>query len=256
MIESPLTTRLLVELGPVPVSRTAAVSFAIAGLLAVAGWLLGRRARSERQGEVGPGRVGTAVEYLLETLEQQIREIMRLDDARPFLPLLGTLFLFLLCANLVELLPGLEAPTGHLETTAALALLVFVAVHAYGIRAHGLAGYLARFARPFWLMLPLNVLAEFTRTLALAVRLFGNMMSGGFMIALAVALAGFLVPVPLLALEALVGIIQAYIFTVLAAVFIGAAIGHGEAPVDDDAGEPEPDRGSGAPTRDPTEEGP
>ncbi|SMF81305.1 ATP synthase F0 subcomplex A subunit [Tistlia consotensis] len=222
MIESPLTTTVLFQLGPVPVSRPVVISFAITLLLAAGGWLLARRPDQDE-----PGRLRTAVEVLLETIEEQIRDTMRIEDARPFLPLLGTLFLFLLCANLVELFPGLEAPTGHIETTAALAVVVFFAVHLYGIRAHGLAGYLGRFAKPFWLMLPLNVLAEFTRTLALAVRLFGNIMSGGFMIGLAVALVGLLVPVPLLALEALVGVIQAYIFTVLAAVFIGAAVGQG-----------------------------
>lgn len=227
MIESPLTVPILFWLGPMPVTQPMATSLGITILLTVCAWLLTHRLGRTPSDE--PGRPRTAAEYLLETIEEQIREVMRIEDARPFLPLLATLFLFLLVANLTELIPGLSAPTGHLETTAALAALVFVAVQAYGIRSHGLLGYFGRFARPFWLMLPLNVLAEFTRTLALAVRLFGNMMSGGFMIALAVALAGLLVPVPLLALEALIGIIQAYIFTVLAAVFIGAAVGHGEA---------------------------
>lgn len=229
MTESPLVLPVILQLGPLPVTGPMAVSLAITLLLALGGRLLARRA--ERRRAESPDRLGSAVDYLLETIEAQVREIMRLDDARPFLPLLATLFLFLLFANLAELLPGLGAPTAHLETTAALAAVVFCAVQLYGVRSHGLLGYLGRFARPFWLMLPLNLLAEFTRTAALAVRLFGNMMSGGFMLALTVALAGLLVPVPLLALEALIGIIQAYIFTVLAAVFIGAAIG-GEAAAD------------------------
>jgi F-type H+-transporting ATPase subunit a len=140
-----------------------------------------------------------------------------------FLPLLGTLFIFLVSANLSGLLPGAEAPTSKLETPAALALIVFFSVHYFGIRARGLRGYLASFAKPKLIMLPLNILSELTRTFSLMLRLFGNIMSGEFIIALIVALAGLFVPIPLMALEILIGIVQAYIFTVLAAVFIGAA---------------------------------
>ena len=139
------------------------------------------------------------------------------------MPLLGTLFIFLVTANLSGLLPGVEAPTSKLETPAALALIVFFSVHYFGIRAKGLRGYLASFAKPKLIMLPLNILSELTRTFSLMLRLFGNIMSGEFIIALIVALAGLFVPIPLMALEILIGIVQAYIFTVLAAVFIGAA---------------------------------
>ncbi|MGB7914503.1 MAG: F0F1 ATP synthase subunit A, partial [Rhodomicrobium sp.] len=125
--------------------------------------------------------------------------------------------------NLSGLLPGVEAPTSKLETPAALALIVFFSVHFFGIRARGLRGYLASFAKPKLIMLPLNILSELTRTFSLMLRLFGNIMSGEFIIALIVALAGLFVPIPLMALEILIGIVQAYIFTVLAAVFIGAA---------------------------------
>lgn len=144
------------------------------------------------------------------------------------LPLVGTLFLFLVAANLSDLPPGVEAPTGKLATPAALALIVFVAVHYYGIRAQGLFGYLASSARPKLIMLPLNIISEVTRTFSLMVRLFGNVMSGEFVIALVVALAGLFVPIPLMALEIPVGLVQAYIFTILATVFIGAAIGDSE----------------------------
>jgi len=103
-------------------------------------------------------------------------------------------------------------------------VIVFFSVHYFGIRARGWRGHLASFAQPKWMMLPLNLLAEVTRTLALSVRLFGNVMSGEFVIAMVAALAGLLVPIPFMALELLVGVIQAYIFTVLATVFIGAAV--------------------------------
>ena len=118
----------------------------------------------------------------------------------------------------------MEAPTARIETAAALAAVVFVSVHFYGIRARGLLGYLAGFAQPKLIMLPLNLLSEITRTLSLMVRLFGNVMSGEFMIALVLALAGLFVPIPLMALELLLGLVQAYIFAILAGVFIGAAI--------------------------------
>ncbi|RTL91221.1 MAG: ATP synthase F0 subunit A, partial [Bradyrhizobiaceae bacterium] len=154
----------------------------------------------------------------------QIEDVIR-KDARPFLPLLGTLIIFLVVANLSGVLPGVEAPTSKIETPAALALIVFFSVHYFGVRERGLRGYLASFAEPKLIMLPLNILSEITRTFSLMVRLFGNIMSGEFIIGLVVALAGLFVPIPLMALEILVGLVQAYIFTVLATVFIGAAVG-------------------------------
>src|SRR5208337_5654243 len=128
------------------------------------------------------------------------------------------LFIFLLTANLSGILPGVEAPTSKLETPAALALIVFISVHYYGVRERGWRAYLASFAKPRLVMLPLNILSEITRTFSLMLRLFGNIMSGEFVIALVVALAGLFVPIPLMVLEILIGIVQAYIFTVLAAV--------------------------------------
>ncbi|HWK51817.1 MAG TPA: F0F1 ATP synthase subunit A, partial [Steroidobacter sp.] len=157
----------------------------------------------------------------------QIESVLR-RDATPLLPLLGSLFIFLFVANLSAVLPGMQAPTAKLETPAALALIVFGSVHYFGVRARGLAGYLASFARPKLIMLPLNLFSEVTRTFSLMMRLFGNVMSGEFVIALVVSLAGLFLPIPFMALEILLGVIQAYIFTVLATVFIGAAIGSGE----------------------------
>jgi F-type H+-transporting ATPase subunit a len=143
-----------------------------------------------------------------------------------FLPLIATLLIFLVSANLLSLIPGLEPPTAKLETDGALALIVFGAVHWYGIRIRGVRGYLREFTRPAWIMLPLNVLAEFTRTFSMMVRLFGNIMAGVFVVGIVLSLAGLFVPIPLMALDMLTGIVQAYIFTVLAMVFIGAAIGN------------------------------
>ncbi len=124
-------------------------------------------------------------------------------------------------------IPGVDPPTSHLETDAALGLLVFCAIIFYGIRTRGLIGYLATFAEPTWIMIPLNLIEQITRSFSLIVRLFGNIMSGVFVIGIVLSLAGLLVPIPFMALDLLTGLIQAYIFTVLAMVFIGAAVSEG-----------------------------
>jgi F-type H+-transporting ATPase subunit a len=171
-----------------------------------------------------PSRWQAMLEILVTTIEDQITETMQ-TPGRPFVPLLGSLFIFLAFANVSGLLPGVRPPTASIETAAALALIVFLAVHVYGVRRRGLRAYLGGYAKPTIVMLPLNVLSEITRTFSLMVRLFGNVLSGEFVIATVLALAGLFVPIPLMALEILIGLIQAYIFTVLAAVFIGAGIG-------------------------------
>ena len=218
MQTSPLTSTVLFHVGPVPVTRSIVTTWIIMAALAGASWWATRRLKIEA------GRRQAVLEIVVTGLARQIEDVIR-TDARPFLPLLGTLFIFLVAANLSGLLPGVEAPTSKLETPAALALIVFFSVHVFGVRARGLLGYLASFAEPKLIMLPLNILSEVTRTFSLMVRLFGNVMSGEFVIAIVMALAGLFVPIPLMVLELLVGIVQAYIFTVLAAVFIGAAVG-------------------------------
>jgi F-type H+-transporting ATPase subunit a len=221
MPSSPLTSTVLFHLGPVAITRPVVTTWGIMVGLGLASWLASRRL------VLHPDRRQTVLELIVTGIAGQIEDVIR-KDARPFLPLLGTLFIFLVVANLSGVLPGVEAPTGKLETPAALALIVFVAIHYFGVRARGLLGYLASFAKPKLIMLPLNVISEITRTFSLMVRLFGNVMSGEFVIALIVALAGLFVPIPLMALEILVGVVQAYIFTILATVFIGAAVGEVE----------------------------
>jgi len=218
---SPLSSAILFHLGPVAITRPVVTTWAIMIVLGLASWLATRRLALD------PGRRQMVVELIVTGIMGQIGEVIR-KDPLPFLPLLGTLFIFLVAANLSGVLPGVEAPTGRLETPAALALIVFVAVHFFGVRAQGPLGYLASFAKPKLIMLPLNIISEVTRTFSLMVRLFGNVMSGEFVIALVVALAGLFLPIPLMALEILVGLVQAYIFTVLATVFIGAAVDKAE----------------------------
>lgn len=218
MESSPLTSTVLFHLGPVGITRPVVTTWAIMLVLTLGSWLVTRRLKPH------PDRRQAVLEIVVTGIIGQIEEIIR-KDVRPLLPLLGTLFIFLVVANLSGVVPGVEAPTAKLETPAALALIVFGSVHYFGVRAQGLLGYLASFARPKLIMLPLNILSEVTRTFSLMVRLFGNVMSGEFVIALVVALAGLFVPIPFMAIEILLGLVQAYIFTVLATVFIGAAIG-------------------------------
>jgi len=221
METSPLISTVLFHIGPVPITEPVATTWIIMAVLAGGGYLATRHLKSE------PDRRQMVLEAVIDGLSEQIREVLH-KDARPLLPLIATLFIFLVTANLSGVLPGVQAPTARLETPAALALIVFFSVHYFGIRALGLFGYLASFAKPKLIMLPLNVLSEITRTFSLMVRLFGNVMSGEFVIALILALAGLFVPIPFMALEILLGLVQAYIFTILATVFIGAAIGGGE----------------------------
>jgi F-type H+-transporting ATPase subunit a len=138
--------------------------------------------------------------------------------------LVVTLALFIATANLLGLVPGLHAPTADFSTTAALAVIVFFAVPFYGIRARGLVGYLRHYLEPTPLLLPLEIVTEFSRTLALAVRLFGNVMSEELVIAVLLTIAGLLVPVPLMMLAVLTGMVQAYIFAVLTVVYLSAAV--------------------------------
>jgi F-type H+-transporting ATPase subunit a len=218
MQSSPLTSLILFQLGPVDITQPVVTTWIIMFVLTAACALVTRRL------SMRPNARQAVLEIVVTGIIGQIEDVIG-RNARTFLPLLGTLFIFLVAANLSGVLPGVQAPTSKLETPAALALIVFFSVHYFGMRSRGVGGYLASFAEPKLIMLPLNVISEITRTFSLMVRLFGNVMSGEFVIALVVALAGLFVPIPLMVLEILVGIIQAYIFTVLATVFIGAAVG-------------------------------
>ncbi|MEW5835102.1 MAG: F0F1 ATP synthase subunit A [Pseudomonadota bacterium] len=217
MIGSPLRTDTLFHLGPVPVSSAVAVTWGIMAVLVLGAWLATRHLSPR------PSRTQAVLELLVETIDAQIHDTMQVDPA-PYRSLIGSIFLFVLTANWSGLVPGVEPPTAHLETDAALAGIVFFATIWFGLRARGVRGYLATFAEPGWLMVPLNLVEQITRTFSLMVRLFGNVMSGVFVVGIALSLAGLIVPIPFMALDLLTGAIQAYIFGVLAMVFIGAAV--------------------------------
>ena len=215
---SPLTSAPLFHLGPIPVTEAVVVTWAIMLCLSLGGFLLTRRLT------LVPSKTQAVVELVVDAVDSQIRDTMRVEPG-PYRAFIGTLFLFIFTANWSTLVPGVEPPTAQLETDAALAFLVFLAVIWFGIRAGGVRGYLASFAVPNPVMIPLNFIESLTRTFSLLVRLFGNVMSGVFVIGIVLSLAGLLVPIPLMALDLLTGAVQAYIFAVLAMVFIAQVVG-------------------------------
>jgi F-type H+-transporting ATPase subunit a len=162
------------------------------------------------------------LEIVVTAIEKQIEDV-GLSEPQKYLGFLGTLFLFIATASLCTVIPGYQPPTGSLSTTAALALCVFVAVPFFGIEDQGLGNYLRSYAKPTFIMLPFNIISELSRTLALAVRLFGNMMSGAMIIAILLTITPFVFPIVMTLLGQLTGMVQAYIFSILAAVYIAAA---------------------------------
>jgi F-type H+-transporting ATPase subunit a len=217
MTGSPLELGVVFALGPLTVTTPVVATWGIMILLAGGSWLVTRRM------SLHPSGRQAALELVVETIAAQVRDTMSAEPA-PYIPLIGTLFLFIFTANWSSLVPGFEPPTANLETDAALALIVFLATVWFGICSRGMRGFMATFAEPTVLMVPLNVIETVTRTFSLVVRLFGNVMSGVFVVGIVLSLVGLLVPIPLMALELLTGAVQAYIFSVLAMVFIGGVI--------------------------------
>ena len=162
------------------------------------------------------------LEIIVTAIEKQIEEV-GLPHPEKYIGFLGTLFLFVAMANLFTVIPGYQPPTGSLSTTVALALCVFVAVPIFGIKNQGMGGYLKSYVEPTVIMLPFNIISELSRTLALAVRLFGNMMSGAMIIAILLTITPFVFPIVMTALGLLTGMVQAYIFSILAGVYIASA---------------------------------
>ena len=172
--------------------------------------------------ELKRSRWQNLLEIVVTGIEKQIEDV-GLQDPKRYLGFLGTLFLFVALASLCTIIPGYEPPTGSLSTTVALALCVFVAVPLFGIEEQGMGGYLKSYVEPTVVMLPFNIISEISRTLALAVRLFGNMMSGAMIIAILLTITPFIFPIVMTMLGLLTGMVQAYIFFILAAVYIAAA---------------------------------
>ncbi len=206
------------EYGCLVLNATILFTWVVMALMVVGSWLVTRKISSE----IHISRWQNLLEIIVRGMRRQIKEISR-EERSSYLYFVGTLFLFILCSNLLSVVPGYLAPTGSLSTTAALAICTFIAVPVYGILSRGLRGYLKQYVQPTVFMLPFNIMGELSRTLALAVRLFGNIMSGTKIVGILLALAPLFFPVVMHALGLLTGVIQAYIFAVLAMVYIASA---------------------------------
>jgi len=207
----------LVDLGPVAITNTVVTTWIIMAVLWLFAWLLSRRLR------IDPGPVQTAVEGIVSAFEEAIAAVAP-EHSQRIMPFIASLWVFLVVANLSGLIPGVHSPTRDLSATAALAFLVFLSTHWFGIRIQGLRGYLRHYLTPSPILLPFHLISEITRTVALAVRLFGNIMSLEMAALLILLVAGFLAPVPILMLHIIEALVQAYIFGMLALIYVAGSI--------------------------------
>ncbi len=204
--------------GLIKLNATIVFTWGLMLVLALGSRLITRRLSTDLK----RSRWQNLLEVIVTGIERQIEEV-GLARPRRYIGFLGTLFLFVALSALCTVIPGYESPTGSLSTTAALALSVLVAVPVFGIEEQGLGSYLASYVKPTFIMLPFNIISELSRTLALAVRLFGNMMSGAMIIGILLTITPFIFPIVMTLLGLLTGMVQAYIFSILAAVYIAAA---------------------------------
>ena len=211
-------SRILWQWGQIGLNATIVFTWVLMAFLSVGSWLITRRLSANEK----ISRKQNLLESMVTFMNDQIRSTSRQEPGR-FLPFIGTLFLFIAFSNSLEIIPGFVPPTSSLSTTAGLAICVFVAVPFYGVLQHGLFGYLKHYIKPSIFMMPFEVIGEFSRTLALAVRLYGNIMSGSLIVGILLSIAPLFFPVLMQALGLLIGLIQAYIFAVLAMVYIVSA---------------------------------
>jgi F-type H+-transporting ATPase subunit a len=209
-----MTPDLMAEFGPVRVTSTVVDTWVVMAALALVAFVVGRRLA------IKAGRTQSVTEAMVEAVERVVAEVAPTVEPASVVPVLGTLWLFIAVANLAGLMPGLDTPTADLNTTIALALISFSMSHVYGIRAVGLVNHLRHYTEPSWVLMPFHLMAEASRTLALAIRLFGNMISGELIALIMLGLAGLVLPVPFDLLHIVIGLIQAYIFGILTLVFI------------------------------------
>ena len=200
------------------VNATIAFTWAVMALLVIASRVITLRLSDTEK----MSRWQNLLEVLVVGMRSQIRDVSQ-QDPKQYLPFIGTLFLFIATSNILALVPGFRSPTGSLSTTAALAICVLFAVPLYGIAERGIGGYLRKYIRPTVFMLPFNVIGELSRTVALAIRLYGNVMSGTIIVAILIGVVPFFFPIIMQVLGLLTGLIQAYIFAVLAMVYIASA---------------------------------
>ena len=206
------------EWGFIRITATLVFTWVTMLILSLGSYLITRNISSKT--EISRGQ--NILEAVIETLRKQIKDISKQDPGR-YLPFIGTLFIFILSANVLSIVPGFTSPTGSLNTTIALALCVFFSVPIYGIASQGVGGYLKEYIKPTVVMLPFNIISEISRTLSLAIRLYGNVMSAGVIVAILLGVMPLFFPVVMQVLGLLTGAIQAYIFAILAIVYISSA---------------------------------
>ena len=211
-------SKVIFRIGPVHITEAILTSWAVMAFISILSMLLTRRLSLWK-----PGKAQIVVESIVEAIADTIEKTLNANPW-PYVPLIGGLWIYIGFMNLVNLLPGLHNPTRDLATTTALAFVSFMSVHYYGIKHHGAVQYLKHYLEPVFILAPFNLFGEISRTVAMAVRLFGNMLSWEMMVAILLVLAGFLVPVPIIILSLVGDLIQAYLFGALTLVFIAGSI--------------------------------
>lgn len=207
----------LIEWGSLVITDTVVTTWVIIGVLGLLAWLMSIGLRLQ------PGPIQTALEGIVVSIENAISEVAP-EHVRQIMPFIGSIWIFLVIANLAGLIPGVHSPTRDLSATSGLAFLVFLSTHWFGIRIQGLKNYLRHYLSPSPILLPFHLISEITRTVALAVRLFGNMMSLEMAALLILLVAGLLAPVPILMLHIVEALVQAYIFGMLALIYVAGGI--------------------------------
>ena len=203
----------------ITINATLVFTWLIMALLVFCSWLVTRQLSSS----TNISRGQNLLEVLILGIGNQIKEVSQ-QEPEPYVPFIGTLFIFISVSNLLSIIPGYQPPTGSLSTTASLAICVFFAIPIYGIKKQGFVGYFKKYyLQPTPFMLPFNIIGRFSNTISLAVRLFGNVMSGTMIVGILLSIAPLLFPIIMQAMGILTGLIQAYIFAILAMVFIAAA---------------------------------
>ncbi|MEA3244392.1 MAG: F0F1 ATP synthase subunit A [Pseudomonadota bacterium] len=212
-----IVASVVFQLGPLAVTSTVVTTWLLMAVLGLFGWFATRRLATQ------PGPLQTALEGVVASIEDAVATVAP-QQAQQLMPFIGSLWIYLVVANLSGLIPGVHSPTRDLSATAGLAILVFVSVHWFGIRSQGLKRYLRHYLTPSPILLPFHLISEVTRTIALAVRLFGNMMSLEMTALLILLVAGFLAPVPILMLHIVEALVQAYIFGMLALIYVAGGL--------------------------------
>ena len=213
-----IAPKIVFSLGPLQVTSTVINTWIMILALSIGAYLLGRTFK------VRPTMFQNAIEWLVQAIQNIISQNVGTKDTKLFLPIVGTLAIFIGVANLLGLIPGLQSPTPDINTPLAMALIVFFSVPYFGIRSQGLWGYLKHYVEPIFLMLPIEIASEIARTFSLTFRLFGNILGEEIIIAILFIISPFIVPVPMMLFSIFTGVLQAYIFTLLTCVYIGGAV--------------------------------